>query len=216
MREPYENFKRVSDACASTADYDAFADLFTEDCTYVEHVFGEMHGREEVRSWIVPLMKLYPNDQMVRYTHDWVLFDEEEGRVVSARTHMADPGDGSSLSATNWTMITYAGDGLFSREEDIYNPANFGKLLDLGRTCRSWGAIRLWLFLSGSGGLVGAKQLPAVDTGGVAVVPGDANPPRADKLRVEDAQRLRRCGQRPDRQAAVAPGAARRARAVLA
>ena len=27
------------------------------------------------------------------------------------------------------TVLEYAGDGLFSREEDIYNPAHFGKLL---------------------------------------------------------------------------------------
>jgi hypothetical protein len=72
----------------------------------------------------------YPIDQMERYTHDWVFFDEENSRVVfSARTHMADPGDGSSHTSTNWTMIDYAGDGRWSREEDIYNPANFGKMI---------------------------------------------------------------------------------------
>jgi SnoaL-like domain len=130
LRTAFENFNAVSANCALTADYNPFADLFTEDCTYVEHVFGEMHGREAVRQWIVPLMKKYPNDQMVRYTHDWVLYDEANGRVVfSIRTHMADPGDGSDHTTTNWTRLDYAGDGLFSREEDIYNPMNFGKLL---------------------------------------------------------------------------------------
>ena len=49
LREAYEHFSLVSDECAASADYNAFADLFTEDCTYVEHVFGEMHGREAVR-----------------------------------------------------------------------------------------------------------------------------------------------------------------------
>jgi uncharacterized protein (TIGR02246 family) len=131
LRQAYERFVEVCDRCAVTADYNAFADLFTEDCTYVEHVFGEMHGREEVRQWIVPLMQSYPNDQMVLYTHDWTLFDEENGRVVfCARTHMADPGDGSKHSATNWTRLDYAGGGLFWREEDIYNLANFIKLLE--------------------------------------------------------------------------------------
>lgn len=131
VRQAYERFVAVCDECATTSDYNDFADLFTEDCTYVEHVFGEMHGREEVRDWIVPLMRSYPNDQMVRYTHDWVLFDEENSRVVfCARTHMADPGDGSEHSATNWTRLDYAGGGLFSREEDIYNLANFIKLLE--------------------------------------------------------------------------------------
>jgi uncharacterized protein (TIGR02246 family) len=131
VRAAYENFKAVSDACATSADYNAFADLFTEDCTYIEHVFGDMHGREAVRSWIVPLMKQYPNDQMVRYTHDWVLFDEENAWVVfAARTHMADLGDGRSYSTTNWTRIDYAGKGLFAREEDIYNLNNFVTLIE--------------------------------------------------------------------------------------
>jgi hypothetical protein len=125
----YELFARVSDECAAADDYNAFADLFTEDCIYVEHAFGEMHGREAVRDWIVPLMGLQPNNEM-SYTHDWVLFDEENGRVVfSARTHMPDPGDGSEHSTTNWTAIDYAGDGLFSREEDVYNPTNFLTML---------------------------------------------------------------------------------------
>ena len=129
LREAYEHFSRVSDECAASRDYNAFADLFIEDRIYIEHVFGEMHGREAVRQWIVPLMKLYPNDQMT-YTHDWVLFDEEDGRVIfRARTHMPDLGDRREYSTTNWSMITYAGNSQWSREEDIYNPAHFGTLL---------------------------------------------------------------------------------------
>ena len=129
LRAAYQHFSLVSDDCAASTDYNAFADLFTDDCTYVEHVFGEMHGREAVREWIVPLMKVYPNDQMT-YTHDWVLFDEERGRVVfCARTHMPDLGDGRDRSTTNWSMIDYAGNGRWLREEDIYNPAHFGMLL---------------------------------------------------------------------------------------
>lgn len=50
LRAAYENFKVVSDACAGSADYNAFADHLSEDCTYIEHVFGEMHGREAVRN----------------------------------------------------------------------------------------------------------------------------------------------------------------------
>jgi ketosteroid isomerase-like protein len=49
LHEAYGHFARVSDECAASADYNAFADLFTDDCTYIEHVFGEMHGREAVR-----------------------------------------------------------------------------------------------------------------------------------------------------------------------
>jgi hypothetical protein len=38
---------------------------------------------------------------------------------------MADPGDGTVISATNISIITYAGDGLWRRQEDIYNPLRF-------------------------------------------------------------------------------------------
>ncbi|WP_330254109.1 nuclear transport factor 2 family protein [Nocardia sp. NBC_00565] len=130
LREAYQRFAEVSDRCAETADYRPFAELFTEDCVYVEHCFGEMRGRDAVRDWIVPLMQSFPNNRMVRYTHDWVFFDDKNARVVfSARTHMSDPGDGKSYSSTNWTLLDYAGDGLFSREEDIYNPANFATVI---------------------------------------------------------------------------------------
>lgn len=49
--------------------------------------------------------------------------------VFCARTHMADLGDGTDYTATNWTRLKYAGAGLFSFEEDIYNPANFISLI---------------------------------------------------------------------------------------
>jgi hypothetical protein len=129
LREAYEHFARVSDECAVSGDYNAFADLFTEDCTYIEHAFGEMDGRDAVREWIVPLMKESPANLMT-YTHDWVIFDEANDRVVfCGRTHMPDVGDGIDHSTTNWTRIDYAGGGLWSREEDVYNPAHFVTML---------------------------------------------------------------------------------------
>ena len=38
-------------------DWDAWANLFTEDCTYFEHYYGSMQGREAVRAWIKPVME---------------------------------------------------------------------------------------------------------------------------------------------------------------
>jgi hypothetical protein len=38
---------------------------------------------------------------------------------------MRDPGDGTVISATNISILTYAGDGQWCREEDIYNPLRF-------------------------------------------------------------------------------------------
>jgi len=41
---------------------------------------------------------------------------------------MPDPGDGSVHEQSNLTIMTYAGDGLFSREEDVYNPLRFMRM----------------------------------------------------------------------------------------
>ena len=79
LKEAFEVFCRVGNECAKTDDYNAFADLFTEDCLYIEHFYGTMHGREAVRDWIVPLMRDYPINAMDHYTNDWVYYDEENG-----------------------------------------------------------------------------------------------------------------------------------------
>jgi len=130
LKDAFEVFCRVGNDCAEVDDYNGFADLFTEDCLYVEHFYGTMRGREEVRNWIVPLMREYPINEMVRYTNDWVYYDEAKGRVLFCpRTHMSDPGDGSEHSETNWSLVEYAGNGLWCMEEDIYNPEEWGTLI---------------------------------------------------------------------------------------
>ena len=59
-------------------DWNAWADLFTEDVVYDERVLGTMHGRETVRAWIVPLMEQYGE---IYGIYDWHHADPS-GRVV--------------------------------------------------------------------------------------------------------------------------------------
>jgi hypothetical protein len=42
---------------------------------------------------------------------------------------MEDPGDGSLHQAYNFTLLKYAGRGLWSYEEDIYNPGHFQEMI---------------------------------------------------------------------------------------
>jgi hypothetical protein len=59
----------------------------------------------------------------------WQVVDVPTSRLIcEVRNLMPDPGDGSQLEESNLTIMTYAGDGLFSREEDVYNPLRFMKL----------------------------------------------------------------------------------------
>jgi hypothetical protein len=43
---------------------------------------------------------------------------------------MTDPGDGQVYKAANWTPLVYGGEGLFSEEEDMYNPADFAPMVE--------------------------------------------------------------------------------------
>lgn len=101
---------------------------YTPDVDYIEHAMGTMKGRDEVRAWITKTMTSFPGSHMTEFPALWAVFDEDTGRVICELDNpLRDPGDGTIISATNISIITYAGDGLWSRQEDIYNPARFGE-----------------------------------------------------------------------------------------
>jgi hypothetical protein len=109
-----------------TGDWTGFADNFTEDATYVEHAFGTFRGRDAIREWSVATMTSFPGSVMTGFPLAWQVVDADAARLVcEVRNLMPDPGDGSALEQSNLTIMTYAGDGLFSREEDVYNPLRF-------------------------------------------------------------------------------------------
>ena len=104
------------------------ADLFTEDATW-EGTDLVLTGREEIRAWSVRTMTTFPGGTMTGFPLAWQVVDPEAGRLVcEVRNLMPDPGDGSLHEESNLTIMTYAGDGLFSREEDVYNPLRFARL----------------------------------------------------------------------------------------
>ena len=124
----FENFEATVARAAETRDWDAWVAQYTPDVDYIEHAMGTMKGREQVRDWIQRTMTTFPGSHMTAFPTLWSVIDEPTGRVILELDNpMRDPGDGSVISATNITIITYAGDGLWCREEDIYNPLRFLK-----------------------------------------------------------------------------------------
>ena len=114
---------------AETGDWHDFADHFTEEAEYVEHAFGTFRGRDAIREWSVATMTSFPGSVMTGFPLAWQTVDESTSRLIcEVRNLMPDPGDGSVHEQSNLTIMTYAGDGLFSREEDIYNPLRFMKM----------------------------------------------------------------------------------------
>ena len=130
IEEAFAGYQKAALAAGTTGDWNGWADLFTEDATYVEHHYGVLGGREAIRRWISETMGTFPGNAMPHFPVEWYLIDEEKGWVVcQIWNRMADPGDGSVHQAYNFTLLKYAGDGHWSYEEDIYNPASFGTLV---------------------------------------------------------------------------------------
>ena len=122
----FEHYAGEVEVAARTGEWDRFADRFTEDSTYDEHVYGSWQGREKTRSWIYNTMTTFPGSMMIGFPAAWYTVDEERGWIIcEIRNVMRDPGDGSVHEASNITILRYAGDGLWANEEDIYNPAKF-------------------------------------------------------------------------------------------
>jgi hypothetical protein len=99
-------------------DWQGFADNFTEDALYIEHILGTHHGREDVRKWIVPIMEEYCE----LYTaYEWHTVDPEAGRVIVYMQNRRDhPSGRGTLDFPGVTILEYAGDGLWSQEEDYW------------------------------------------------------------------------------------------------
>ena len=114
---------------AESGEWARFADMFTEDASYEEHAYGTFSGREEIRSWVLKAMTAFPGNTMSSFPIDWHVVDAPTNRVIcEVRNLMPDPGDGSVHEASNLTILTYGGEGLWSREEDIYNPMRFARM----------------------------------------------------------------------------------------
>lgn len=133
LTQAFAAFETTVDAAARTRDWDAWVAHYTGDVDYVEHAAGVMKGREQVREWIHRTMTTFPGSHMTSFPTLWSVMDEPTGRVICELDNpMRDPGDGTVISATNISIITYAGDGLWCRQEDIYNPMRFA------RAARAW------------------------------------------------------------------------------
>lgn len=125
----FSRYQAEVQKAADTGDWGHFSALFTEDAIYIEHAFGTFTGRDEIHSWVTDTMGSFPGNLMRSFPMAWSVVDEPTGRVIcEVRNPMPDPGDGSVHEASNLTILTYGGDGLWACEEDVYNPMTFARM----------------------------------------------------------------------------------------
>jgi hypothetical protein len=130
LEEAFEGYQATVRHAVAERNWSLYADMFTEDAEYNEHAYGRFHGRDEIRDWIVRTMTTFPGSAMVSFPMSWYVLDDDRGWIIcEVQNVMADPGDGEIHQEPNITILHYAGDGLFSYEEDAYNPGRYGPMV---------------------------------------------------------------------------------------
>ncbi len=118
-RDEVEAAYRAFVAAGDDGDWDRWADLHTVGGEWHEHNYGVIRGREAIRAKITELMSPVP---MMEFPVEWVLI--EGNRVVYYPWQVfPDPAGGDAVFRFGCvTILEYAGEGQFSRQEDIYHP----------------------------------------------------------------------------------------------
>jgi SnoaL-like protein len=130
LEAAFLRYEAAARRASESNDWSIWADLFTLDADYWEHLYGRMKGRAEITAWITKTMSTYPGSEMPHFPSDWHVIDEEHGRVVVyIQNRMRDPGDGSVHQAANVSILQYAGDKKWSYQEDIYNVSDFVRMI---------------------------------------------------------------------------------------
>ena len=131
MEAAFQRYQDAANEAGRTGDWRPWVECFTEDLHYIEHLYGEFHGRDAVQAWIEKTMNDWPFTHMQLFPWDWYTVDAEQGWIIGqVENRFIDPGDGKVYEGANWTRLVYAGDGLFASEEDVYNPAHFAPVVD--------------------------------------------------------------------------------------
>ena len=99
-------------------DWAGFSRTYTEDAVYVEHHEGTFRGRTAIAEWLVPIM-----EQCRGWTFpiEWTVL---EGNRLVYKWWNRLPGqraDGTHYEFAGITICEYAGAGLWSFQEDVYN-----------------------------------------------------------------------------------------------
>jgi len=127
IRATYERYVATRDRVeAGELGWDALAAFFTADATFIDPAWGRVEGIAAIREFLVESMVGLEDWE---FPHEWAMV---QGDQLISRWQNRLPGrrgDGSFYEAPGYSLMTYAGDGRFSREEDMLNMIHVGELI---------------------------------------------------------------------------------------
>ena len=106
--------------------WDALADFFTDDATFIDPAWGRIEPLEAMREFFIASMT---GLEGWSFPHDWLMIDGN--RAISGWRNRL-PGqrpDGSHYEATGVSIFEYAGNGKFRYEEDLLNMVHIHELI---------------------------------------------------------------------------------------
>ena len=118
LRDFYARHRALHEA----GDWNGLGDLFTDDASYLDSVYGWSHGLPAIRAFL---------EESMRGLDDWsfpihaVAYDTEHGVILNHWVNRL-PGtraDGSCYEVPGASVLTYAGDGRISRQMDLFDTA---------------------------------------------------------------------------------------------
>ena len=107
-------------AAGDAGDWSLWADLHSVDCEWHECNYGVITGREAIKAKIIELMAPV---SMMEFPVEWVIIEGNRVAYYPWQV-MPDPAGGDAVYRFGCvTILEYAGNGEFSRQDDMYNPA---------------------------------------------------------------------------------------------
>lgn len=130
LESAFQTLTETLDHSLLEGSFEHWVARFTEDVTYRDLGHGfengfevECRGRENVRRSVEAYFSIDPHRALCLAPVSWSMIDEERGWVVCGRSlRMRDPGTGEVFEEKSYSRLGYAGDGLWSFAEDVYNP----------------------------------------------------------------------------------------------
>ena len=127
IRATHERYVATRDRIeAGSKGWDALADFFTEDATFIDPAWGRVEGLASIRKFLVESMSGLED---WRFPHQWSAL---EGRRLVTHWFNRLPGgraDGSFYQAPGVSIFEYARNGRFSVEMDLLNMVHVNVLI---------------------------------------------------------------------------------------
>ena len=127
IRAAYDRYTETRDRIeAGELGWDALAEFFTDDATFIDPAWGRIEGIDAIRKFLADSMAGLED---WRFPRQWTAID---GDVLVSGWQNRLPGrrpDGNPYQALGISVMTYAGDGKFSKEEDILNMVHVFELI---------------------------------------------------------------------------------------